>query len=218
MPITLAAYELTEEAGFYKKIPGRDIAVQAAHQQAADRELQGPAPRQLRADPRRHRRGARGGVVRQEGRQGRARRRGEARQRAAAQVRGGQQVGRASRLPRSGDWRAPLPHGGGGGRDRRAVDREVEKRVIFNDVAALPAGGAADRGDAGLLLLAARPGDLAVGAASRTPFGGNSHVRLVRQFRAAVQRSELLRVGRGHRGVQRRWSPRSGSRSRCCWR
>ena len=63
--------KLTEKAGFYKKNPGRDIAVQAAHAQPADRELQGPAHRQLRADPRHGRRGARERVVGQEGRQDR---------------------------------------------------------------------------------------------------------------------------------------------------
>ena len=41
-------------------------------------------------------------------------------------------------------------------------------------------------------------------------FGGNTQVRLVRQFRAPLQRSGLLRLGAAHRGVQRRWSPSIG--------
>ena len=49
-------------------------------------------------------------------------------------------------------------------------------------------------------------------------FGGNTQVRLVRQFRAPLQRSGLLRLGARHRWCSARWSPRSGSRSRCCWR
>ena len=53
----MAAYELTRKSGFYDKNPGADIAGEAAHQQAADGELQGPALRQLRAGAR----GDRGG-------------------------------------------------------------------------------------------------------------------------------------------------------------
>ena len=43
----MAAYEMTRKSGFYDKNPGADIADQAAHQQAADGELEGPALRQL---------------------------------------------------------------------------------------------------------------------------------------------------------------------------
>ena len=76
VPITQAAYELTTKSGFYDKNPGADMRGAAAHQQAADRELEGPALRQLRAGPRGDRGGDGGGVRRQEGREGGARRRG----------------------------------------------------------------------------------------------------------------------------------------------
>ena len=59
VPVTLGAAEITEKAGFYKKFPGRDIAVKELTLNPPTRELQGPAHRQLRADPRRRRRGAR---------------------------------------------------------------------------------------------------------------------------------------------------------------
>ncbi len=59
LPITTAAYELTRKQGFYDKNPGTDVAVRGDQSQSADRELEGFAPRQLRADPG-HRRG-RGG-------------------------------------------------------------------------------------------------------------------------------------------------------------
>ena len=108
VPITLAAAELTREGGLLREDPGPRHRGEGAHAQSADRELQGPAHRQLRADPRRRRRGAGSGVVRQEGRQGRPRRGGEARQRAAAQVRSGQQVGRAL-WPSLGDGRPCAP-------------------------------------------------------------------------------------------------------------
>ena len=79
----LAAYELTEKSGFYKKNPGPDIAVKELIAQAADRRTRkglrlGNFVQIRDVD----RRGARGGVGGQEGRQGRARRGGEARQRA----------------------------------------------------------------------------------------------------------------------------------------
>ena len=58
LPITMAAFELTEKSGFYKKNPGTDVAGQADDPQD-HRQVARHAPRQLRADPRHHRRGAR---------------------------------------------------------------------------------------------------------------------------------------------------------------
>jgi len=84
---------------------------QGADAQPADRELQGPAHRQLRADPRRRRRGAGIGLVGQEGRQGRPRRSGQARQRAAEEVRSRQQVGTS--LSASPAMRGRRPQGRG---------------------------------------------------------------------------------------------------------
>ena len=74
LPITEAAYELTKEQGFYEKNPGTRDRDQADHAQSADRELEGPALRQLRADPRHHRRGAGSGLERRQGRAAGARR------------------------------------------------------------------------------------------------------------------------------------------------
>ena len=59
VPITLAAAEHHREGGLLQEVPGPRHRGEGAHAQPADRELQGPAHRQLRADPRRRRRGAR---------------------------------------------------------------------------------------------------------------------------------------------------------------
>ena len=56
----------SRQAGLLRQEPRHRRRDQAADAQGADRELQGPAPRQLRADPQRHRRGAGGRLVRQE--------------------------------------------------------------------------------------------------------------------------------------------------------
>ena len=54
MPITTGGRtSYARSQGFYEKFPGREIAVKQLTLQPADRELQGPAHRQLRADPRR---------------------------------------------------------------------------------------------------------------------------------------------------------------------
>ena len=84
VPITLAADEITEKAGFYKKNPGRDIAVKQLTLNPPTENSKGLrignfvqirdiVDEELEA-----------GVVRQEGRQAGARRGGQARQRAAA--------------------------------------------------------------------------------------------------------------------------------------
>ena len=110
VPITQAAYELTRKSGYYDKNPGADMRGEAAHQQAADGELQGPALRQLRAGPRGDRGGDGGGVRGQEGRQDRARRRG-----ASAATRSC-----ASSRPRTSR-----------GARRSTGTFEMEKRVVF---------------------------------------------------------------------------------------
>ena len=50
LPITMAAYELTEKSGFYKENPGTDVAVNADDPQD-HRQVARHPPRQLRADP-----------------------------------------------------------------------------------------------------------------------------------------------------------------------
>ena len=110
VPVTLAAADITEKAGFYKKFPGRDIAVKELTLNPPTENSKGlrignfvqirdVVDEELEV-----------GVVRQEGRQGRPRRGGEARQRAAAQVRSRQQVGRAAPCarPRCDGATAPL--------------------------------------------------------------------------------------------------------------
>ena len=96
LPITTAAYELSKEQGFYDAEPGHRHRDPADHAEPADRELEGPAARQLRADSRHHRRGARGGLERQQERAGGARRGRRARQPAAARVRGRQLLSTAA--------------------------------------------------------------------------------------------------------------------------
>ena len=90
LPITTAAFKLTEKSGFYKENPGTDVAVNQMIRQD-DRQVARHPARQLPADPHHHRRGARAGLGRQEERQGSARQGGQARQRAARAVRGSQQ-------------------------------------------------------------------------------------------------------------------------------
>ena len=60
LPITMAAYELTKKSGFYEKNPGTDVSVQQMIIKTPTANSQGPALRQLRADPRRDRGGVRG--------------------------------------------------------------------------------------------------------------------------------------------------------------
>jgi sn-glycerol 3-phosphate transport system substrate-binding protein len=64
LPITTAAFELTEKSGFYKKNPGTDV--RDADDPQDHRQVARHPPGQLRADPHHHRRGARAGLGRQE--------------------------------------------------------------------------------------------------------------------------------------------------------
>ena len=66
LPITKAAYELGKSQGYYDEEPRLRRRHQADHAEPADRELQGPALRQLRADPRRDRPGVPGAAGRQQ--------------------------------------------------------------------------------------------------------------------------------------------------------
>ena len=86
LPITMAAYELTKNSGFYEKNPGTDVSVKQMIVKTTDKS-RGVRAGQFRADPRHHRRGARKRLERQEERQGGAGRGGRARQRADRSVR-----------------------------------------------------------------------------------------------------------------------------------
>ena len=90
LPITTAAYELTRSQGFYDENPGDRRGNHPDDGQGADPELQGPAVRQLRPDPRHLQRGARIDLGGRQIGAGRARCGRLARQRPAAQVRGGE--------------------------------------------------------------------------------------------------------------------------------
>ena len=96
VPVTLAAAEVTEKDGFYKKFPGRDVAVKELTLNPPTENSKGLrignfvqirdiVDEELEI-----------GVVGQEGRQGRARRSREARQRAAQALRSREQVERPS--------------------------------------------------------------------------------------------------------------------------
>ena len=93
VPVTLAAAEVTEKDGFYKKFPGRDVAVKELTLNPPTENSKGlrignfPQIRDIVDEE------LEIGVVRQEGRQGCARRGREARQRAAEALRGSEQVG-----------------------------------------------------------------------------------------------------------------------------
>jgi ABC-type glycerol-3-phosphate transport system substrate-binding protein len=69
LPITAAAYEQTKESGFYDGKPGHRHRHHPDDRQGADGQFQGPASRQLRPDPRHHRRGTGSGLGRRQGRQ-----------------------------------------------------------------------------------------------------------------------------------------------------
>ena len=49
-------------------------------------------------------------------------------------------------------------------------------------------------------------------------FGGNTKFVWFDNFVQLFNDPAYYASARRDRGVQRRWSPRSGSRSRCCWR
>ena len=70
LPITMAAYELTKKSGFYEKNPGTDVSVEQMIVKTTNNS-RGVRARQLRADPRRDRRGARGRLGGQEDGEGR---------------------------------------------------------------------------------------------------------------------------------------------------
>ena len=76
-----------QEAGFYDKNPGTEIAVMQMNPNEPAK-IEGPAPRQLRADPRHHRRGAGEGLRRQGDRRAGPRRRPSSAATRAAPVRG----------------------------------------------------------------------------------------------------------------------------------
>ena len=90
VPITIAAYELTEKSGFYNQNPGTDVAVQQLIVKTTEQLARRPR-RQSAADPRRDGRGARGRVGRQEDGETGARRRGQAWQRDHRPVQQGEQ-------------------------------------------------------------------------------------------------------------------------------
>ena len=124
-----------EEAGFYEKNPGTDVADPADEQQAADRELQGAAPRQLRPDPRRDGRGAGSRLGGQE----EPPRRRWTRSSSAATSSCGSSSAPTSRprLSRDGAVRA--------GRAASPRERRAQARRFPEPGAAIPPGGAADR-------------------------------------------------------------------------
>ena len=188
VPITKAAYQHTRAQGFYDKFPGRDVAVKQLNLKTADRQFQGPAHRQLRPDPRRRwtrssRRCGPAEDAKQALDDGR-----EARQQAACRLRARQQVAR---------WQEGRPSVAAGGLS--LFPRHDKARHLSDQAAALSAGRAADRDHAGLLLLAGGAGGLAVGAASRTPFGGNAEFVWLENFAASLQRPELPRLVRASR-------------------
>ena len=188
VPITMAAYELTQKSGFYDKNPGADVAI---------KELTNKPPTA-------NSKGLRFGnyvqgreVIEeemeavfsgQEGRQDGARRRREARQRHPAQVRGRQQVASQGLRPARRPTSRPSTDG--------------KARPLPFGVAAVRAARAADRDHDRLLLLARRAGDLVlVPAPGRVrPEDG---VRRAAQLRRSVQRQPLSRLLQGHGAVQR---------------
>ena len=91
LPITMAAFELTEKSGFYKQKPGTDVAVTQMIRKTTDksRGIRIGNFNQIRDH---HRRGNRADLDRQEDGQGSAGRRRPARQRATRALPEGQQV------------------------------------------------------------------------------------------------------------------------------
>ena len=196
VPITNAAAELTRKSGFYEKNPGTDIAVKQLNNKPPTANSKGlrfgnfvqgrtVIEEEMEAVLRR-----------QEGRQGGHGRRRPARQRDPAQVRGRQQVitGQLSR-------RRDLP--------RRRRCHGKTRRLPLR-LAAVSAGGAADRDHGDLLLLAGGSG-----AVVRLPAPGRlrpeRRVRRPGELPRPVQRLALPRVVQGHGAVQRCWWPSAAS-------
>ena len=90
LPITTAAYQLTEKSGFYKENPGTDVAVTQMIRKTTDKIARHP-PGQLRADPHHRGRGTEQVWAGKKARQGSAGRDRQARQRTARTLPEGEQ-------------------------------------------------------------------------------------------------------------------------------
>ena len=99
LPITMDAYELTKEQGFYDANPGTETAILQMTLNDPTANSKGLRLRQLRADPRYHQRGAGSHLGRRQDGRGRAEHRGGAGQLPAAPVRGRQLLTRKVSRP-----------------------------------------------------------------------------------------------------------------------
>ena len=162
-------------------------------EQAADRQLEGPALRQLRADPRHVRGGVREHARGQAGREEGARHRGRARQRDAAPVR---EDGEGVTLTRA---RTASRRPGAAGPSRMSAP--VEKRVVFRSWW-LPYALVAPQ-LAITIVFFFLPAGQAVWQSllAQDPFGINVEFVGLDNFRRAVRRRALPGVVPRHRGV-----------------
>src|SRR5882672_6045830 len=122
-----------QEIRLLRQEPRRRARCEAAHQQGAHRQLQGPALRQLCTGTRGDRGGDGGGVRGQEDREGGAGRRGAPRQRDPPQVRGCEQVTRSSRMEKRVVFRSAwLPYA--------LVAPQIAITIVFFFLPAIQAG------------------------------------------------------------------------------
>ena len=168
LPITTAAYELTEKSGFYKQNPGTDVAVTQMIRKTTDksRGIRLGNFNQIRTiiD---EETGA--GLDRQEGAEGSAGSGRQARQRATGPLREGQQALMAEAAAASAAaWFAPISSWIARGRRIAASSTREDcigrrkTRALSLPVAALGPARASVGGHRHLLLLARRPGDAAI--------------------------------------------------------
>ena len=199
LPITTAAFKLTEQVGFYKENPGTDVAVNQMIRKTTDKS-----------------RGIRLGnflqirtIIDEEleqvwagkkTRQGGARQRRQARQRAARSF---QAANKAEPRSRRSDGDAAWP---------------IEKRVVFRSPGC-PGCCSRRRWPSSCVFFfwpAAQA--LLQSCSSRTRSAPATEWVGLENFAQLFQRPELPRVVQDHGDLLGRWSRSSASPSRCCWR
>ena len=203
----LAAFELTEKSGFYKKNPGTDVAGDADDPQD-HRQVARHPPRQLRADPHHHRRGDGAGLGRQED---------APRRRSTTPSSAATSSSSASRRPTS------RPMAG-----RCAVDRPLQRSACAG---AWKSASASELGWLPWALLAPQLAIIArlllLAGRRRRCTAVVQHAGRVRHLRSSSSgwrtsaRCSTTRPTSPRSGSPRSsrcWSPAWAWRSRCCWR
>ena len=207
LPITKAAYELTEKSGFYKKNPGTDVAVKQMIRKTTDKS-----------------RGVRLGnflqirtIIDEELEQVWAGKKTAKEALDAAVKRGNEQLEKL----REGEQAEPMDAPAGlmrptlpaaGGRCRHGM----KARPLPLGLAALGADGAAGGRHRGVLLLAGGAGAAAV-VLQQDAFGTSHQWVGLENFRNLFQRPDLPRVVQDHGDLLGAGGRSRHRASRCCW-